>query len=356
MITVTRINGFIHFKNWRPTKLNNMAMTSLNRLLNSRHLQLLNEDQLPPDMREVAILKGYRPPKCTIKQCLTSIIVATNETLNIWTHFLPTLYFCWKLAAICDTLDVTSHPYTWSFVSYMITVCTYPLISAMAHTFYSISNMARHIWFFFDYGALSFYSFGAGLLYRAYVFPEDLLNTWLSDHFLNVCFASAILCITLACWSRFIKNLFWIKVFRLGAFILPWIWDSIPLVYRILYDSNPDSPSTMHYVWQFLFSFMIAFFYASHLPERLAPGKFDIIGHSHQLLHIAGILATNEQMNGALYDMTVRRNKLENNDQMISAEWPVYKFLFLFLSIIFIICVFSIYAWREEKNAKKKRQ
>ncbi|XP_065199310.1 uncharacterized protein LOC135830999 isoform X2 [Sycon ciliatum] len=33
-------------------------------------------------------------------------------------------------------------------------------------------------------------------------------------------------------------------------------------------------------------------FYVLHLPERLWPGKFDLVGHSHQLLHIVATLAT----------------------------------------------------------------
>uniref|UniRef100_A0A8C2L1Y4 Progestin and adipoQ receptor family member Va n=1 Tax=Cyprinus carpio TaxID=7962 RepID=A0A8C2L1Y4_CYPCA len=48
--------------------------------------------------------------------------------------------------------------FTWPFLVFLLSCCVYPLASSCAHTFSTMSERARHICFFFDYGALSFYS------------------------------------------------------------------------------------------------------------------------------------------------------------------------------------------------------
>lgn len=40
--------------------------------------------------QEQGILFGYRPPSSSAADCLLSVFQMTNETLNIWTHFVPT--------------------------------------------------------------------------------------------------------------------------------------------------------------------------------------------------------------------------------------------------------------------------
>ena len=41
-----------------------------------------------------------------------------------------------------------------------------------------------------------------------------------------------------------------------------------------------------------LFYLVGAAIYASRVPERFAPGKFDLIGHSHQIFHVLGVLGS----------------------------------------------------------------
>ena len=41
---------------------------------------------------------------------------------------------------------------------------------------------------------------------------------------------------------------------------------------------------------------MSVFFFGSHLPEKLWPGKFDIFGHSHAIFHVLSSLGTVAQL------------------------------------------------------------
>lgn len=320
------------------------------KFLSFGRLPLLMGHQLPPDLREIAILGGYRPLQSTPRQCLQSVFFPTNETINVWTHLIPSMYFMWKLVTFCYSLDVSTTPYTWAFVAYMVTACTYPFVSAMAHTFYVMSTFARKICFFLDYGALSFYSFGVGLLYRAYAFPDTLLESQFCDIFLLVCLLNALMSTVIACSSRFFTSRILMKLFRFGAFSFPWVWDNIPLIYRLAHADQLQSVSEVHYMRQLVFSVLIGFLYTSHLPERLAPGKFDIVGHSHQLLHICGVLATTEQINGALYDLKVRREVLQVSGKMVCSSWSVGAVVFLFFVNAGIIAMFTRYAWKSQNN------
>ncbi|GFT21164.1 membrane progestin receptor gamma [Trichonephila clavipes] len=334
----------------------NAYKTKMSQVLNSApDIPLYKDEEIPPHLREVAILTGYRSPSSSVKECALSVFFATNETLNFWTHFIPTFYFVYQLVFFWDVLRAYNDSYYWPFIVYMITICIYPLISALAHTFCSTSDMARHVWFFLDYGGLSLYAYGAGLLIKAYSFPEELAHTIMGEYFLEILVFLSITCSISACYSRFIENLFWIKVFRLGAFALPWIWDSIPVLYRVTFSVDVDPAVAEHYILQFFFSFCIFFFYASHLPERLAPGKFDFFGNSHQLLHISGIMATHHQMSAVIVDMKDRRGKLEEY-YPLAEYWSVQVFSLVLFSISAAICIFILWARHYEKNRMEKRQ
>jgi len=72
-------------------------------------------------------------------------------------------------------MDFDGDRYTWPLYFYMITACTYPLMSASAHAFSALSPAAQKIGYFLDYTALALYSFGSAILYRAYVIPDRLM-------------------------------------------------------------------------------------------------------------------------------------------------------------------------------------
>lgn len=323
-------------------------------LQSSPDISLYKDEELPSHLREVAILTGYRSPSCSIKECALSVFVATNETLNFWTHFIPTFYFVYQLMVYWDTYNVFSNPYYWPLIVYMFTICAYPMISALAHTFCTISDMARHVWFFLDYGGLSLYGFGAGLLIKAYSFPVELQDTFFGIYFLEILVFLAIVCSISACYSRFVENLFWIKVFRLGAFFLPWVWDSIPIIYRLNFSHDINAEVAEHYNLQFFFSFCIGFFFASHIPEIFAPGKFDILGNSHQLLHISGIMATHHQMNAAMIDMKLRKGLMESK-YPVPSYWSSHVSMLVFFSISVTIVIFILWAQHYERNKQEKR-
>lgn len=102
------------------------------------------------------------------------------------------------------------------------------------------------------------------------------------------------------------------KASRTLAFVYPYLFDSIPLFYRFYVcaaRSCADPTVAAHYRHT-AFAFLTCFIFATHLPERLAPGHFDYIGHSHQVFHVCGILGTHFQLEAILMDMSERQARL----------------------------------------------
>ncbi|KAK3106379.1 hypothetical protein FSP39_018838 [Pinctada imbricata] len=314
--------------------------------------------QVPEHFHELFIMGGYRHPKSTAKQCVLSVFDPTNETLNFWTHFLPSLYFIWVLRDLTETLDFRNDSFTWPLLMYMFACCIFPLASATAHTFNTMSYHARHICFFLDYAALSLFSLGAALAYKAYVFPHCLQDTFLDSYFVQIAFINSILGTTISCETRFMNPSFFRKILRIGAFAWPYIFDCIPIIMRLLYCDSTECKlaSQLNHGRQFAFAVIAAFLYISHIPERLQPGKFDIIGHSHQLFHISSILGVHDQMQGILLDMQYHQTRksevMEDWDfHDINSSLGIMGTVF-FLNIL-IITAFSI---RLRCTALKDRQ
>ncbi|KAG7469589.1 hypothetical protein MATL_G00130470 [Megalops atlanticus] len=308
--------------------------------------QLFDIHQVPRVFREDGIISGYRHPRSSALDCILSSFQMTNETVNIWTHFLPTWYFLWRFSVLCSTLNFLSESYTWPLLVYMVLICLYPFTSSCAHTFSTMSAEARHICYFFDYGALSLYSLGCAISYGSYVMPDCWVNTWLHRHFVPIAIGNTLVCTSLSCYSRFLELQFprKSKILRTGAFVYPFIFDNIPLFYRLLLcfgGSCSHTEALPSHCYHLLFAFLTCFLFASHLPERLAPGRFDYIGHSHQLFHICAVVGTHFQMEAVLADMTSRRAWLAAHSAVPSFLGTVGALALGFLLNLIILAFFS---------------
>ncbi|KAM6909924.1 membrane progestin receptor delta [Xenentodon cancila] len=285
--------------------------------------QLFDIHQVPKVFREDGIISGYRHPSSSALDCVLSSFQMTNETINIWTHFLPTWYFLWRFSVLSSTMNFLSDSYTWPLLVYMLLICIYPFTSSCAHTFSTMSPESRHICYFFDYGALSLYSLGCAIGYGYYVMPDCWVNSWLHQHFVPIAIGNTLFCTSMSCYSRFLELQFpqRSKAVRTGAFIIPFIFDTAPLLYRIILCcgwSCSLSGALSSHCYHLLFAILTCFLFTAHLPERLAPGRFDYFGHSHQLFHISAVVGTHFQMEGIIADMGSRRAWLQAHGVMPS--------------------------------------
>uniref|UniRef100_A0A673MZ57 Progestin and adipoQ receptor family member Va n=1 Tax=Sinocyclocheilus rhinocerous TaxID=307959 RepID=A0A673MZ57_9TELE len=236
-------------------------------------------------------ISGYRHPCSSAKDCVLSLFQLTNETLNIWTHFL---FFLWKLLTVVLVKDDWQDPFTWPFLVFLLSCCLYPLASSCAHTFSTMSERARHICFFFDYGALSFYSLGSAITYSSYSFPDKWVISTFHKYYVPIAVVNSVISTALI----FVCN---------GE------------------GCTVNEASTVHYQHTSL-AVLTGFLFATHLPERLAPGSFDYIGHSHQLFHVFAIIGTHFQMTQWLHA------------QYMSSVWD--------FSLLEFVCLINVFVMR----------
>ncbi|XP_013857004.1 membrane progestin receptor gamma-B [Austrofundulus limnaeus] len=319
-------------------------------------------NQVPKVFHEDGIISGYRHPRSSATDCILSLFQRTNETLNIWTHFLPSWYFLWKLLTVVLMQAVWQDSFTWPLVVFLLSCCVYPLASSCAHTFSTMSLRARHICFFFDYGALSFYSLGSAIVYSAYIFPDKWVNGLFHHWYIPIAVVNAFISTIMACYSRLgfpflhynqdvVKRFHecpkpkFSKFLRGVAFIYPYMFDNIPLFYRVFLcvgEGCTDNETTVLHYQHISLAFLTGFLFVSHLPERLAPGSFDFIGHSHQLFHVCAIVCTHLQMQAVEQDMVTRRPWLSVNSTPVTFAGSLGSTLLCVAMNLLIILIFSL--------------
>ncbi|XP_054341204.1 membrane progestin receptor delta isoform X2 [Pongo pygmaeus] len=136
------------------------------------------------------------------------------------------------------------------------------------------------------------------------------------------------------------------KVLRTGAFAYPFLFDNLPLFYRLGlcwsrgHSCGQEALSTSHGYHLFC-ALLTGFLFASHLPERLAPGRFDYIGHSHQLFHICAVLGTHFQLEAVLADMGSRRAWLATQEPALGLAGTVATLVLAVAGNLLIIAAFT---------------
>ncbi|NWZ94140.1 MPRGB protein, partial [Nesospiza acunhae] len=266
--------------------------------------------------REPGILSGYRPPRSSACECLLSVFGMNNETLNIWTHLVPAGYFLWLLLARLggSGLEAGAGP----FLAYLGTCALFPALPDVPSWSSELSpggGIPGEFRGIPGFGADSPAVLpGSALAYSAYVFPLEWVGSTFHDFYVPVAVLNSVLSTGLSCYSRFLEaeQPRLSKAFRTLAFVYPYIFDSIPVFYRLFRStagscSEASLPLHSRHSLCALLTFLT---FTSRLPERLAPGSFDFIGHSHQVFHICGILGTLFQLEAVSVDMAERRGRL----------------------------------------------
>uniref|UniRef100_A0A668AAD0 Progestin and adipoQ receptor family member 8 n=1 Tax=Myripristis murdjan TaxID=586833 RepID=A0A668AAD0_9TELE len=262
---------------------------------------------VPPLFREPYILSGYRPPGLPWRCYLLSLFQLHNETLNVWSHLLAAvrrLWFWTQTSTISFRLDPTGGGQT-RFHCF--------LLFAAAHLLQAHSELAHYSLFFLDYVGVAIYQYGCALALSVYsaepawtlavgqvrVFlPAAAILSWLS---------CTSCCVAKLCFRRpypLCRKL--CQVVPLGV---AYLLDVSPLAHRLprCHTRISQPVSSLHQVALFL---LAACFFSCPVPERCSPGRYDVIGHAHQLFHLLLALCTLAQQEALFHDFLSRRPAL----------------------------------------------
>ena len=133
-----------------------------------------------------------------------------------------------------------------------------------------------------------------------------------------ICFTISVISTFQCCCSRHIKNAFE-HLLRVSSFLLPWFCAAFPCLYRFYTCSEGSrdceaGESLRLFVINTVLYALGGFALATNLPERLSPGTFDFVGHSHQVMHVCVALG------GYFQFESVRMEMVRNEDALRSTE------------------------------------
>lgn len=232
------------------------------------------------------VITGYRC-ELSAAQCARSLLQWHNETLNVWTELVPAALFAVAIdrflrddavlaMAQVDRLLVT--------IGLLVALVLRPLCSAAAHLFYCAADSRWYaLWWSVDYVSICAAILAVSLVCaRNAFFCEPELA-----HLFFVC-SSGLLC------TSMIAVLFSASSsVRACSFLLFVLFcNVVPLCYQLFSKLggwyHNDAPWLyIHYWVASLGTFLLGLVIKScALPEACAPGRFDLVGSSHQLWHV----------------------------------------------------------------------
>ncbi|KAI9369899.1 hemolysin-III related protein [Aspergillus egyptiacus] len=218
------------------------------------------------------ILRGYRPAKADYLEILTSLTFLHNESCNVYTHLIGTLLL--PLVATTFQQSLAEPRFlNVSFLDYAMfgiyfwcaELCL--VLSTLYHLMQPHSHRVEQFWHGLDLLGIVVVTVGTFSSGIYYVF---FCETSLQRLHWGIVFTTGTATGVLIS-NPLLKTPRWRKV-KVSAFVIFGASSFIPLLAWTFYGAGVG-------------------LYAFRIPERFAPGKFDIWGSSHQIFHLAILCA-----------------------------------------------------------------
>lgn len=255
--------------------------------------QTFGEFEVPPLFRDPNIHTEYRPSYKPWKYYVASFFQLHNQSINIWSHFAAMWIFLYKIMEYSLVMDYMHDPLAWAFLVFAFGSVSYTGLSTFAHMFHSKSEHLHFLTFQMAYIGVGLSILGTNMSFYFFMANEKFYQDWGGNYLL----LSVFLSISTSCCLSYAKLAyskpypFEKKLISIGSLAVCVTISYVPLYY-LLYECI-TSGNWSHFFnivyphLKYTLSFLVSsFFYASHLPEIVLPGKFDLIGQGHQFFHL----------------------------------------------------------------------
>ncbi|AOA63400.1 Protein involved in Zinc homeostasis [Komagataella phaffii CBS 7435] len=263
--------------------------------------QLAKYHELPDWMKDNHFILGsYVSETSSFKACFRSLTYVHNESANIYTHLIPALVsptLAVFFAFILFQQNAFEQTFNHSAVAVDYVVCSLFLFglfgcfmcSACFHCFKSHSHKIAIVGNKLDYlGIVLLISTSLiGIIYYAFIDKPNLYSIMIS-----VTVILAIVCATVSLDDNF-RRPEW-RPFRASMFVSFGLWGGVPVLvglYTYGKEETVQRCGLKFIILEAIFYILGASIYALRVPERLAPGSFDLLGSSHQIFHVLVVIA-----------------------------------------------------------------
>ncbi|CAF1353811.1 unnamed protein product [Adineta steineri] len=235
------------------------------------------------------LLQKHRPPANSVRECLISVASIHSETVNIWTHLIGALCVAVTFALFfienyqqMDISDIIS--FSVFFTSAILCLS----FSTLLHIFINYSPRVLVTVSKLDYMGINILIFGSMVPVVHYFFYcQFRLKAIYISVLLLLSLGSMIGTSSAACSKpRF-------RPFKAILFIALGLYGAAPATHACILHGLPRM---FEMGFLYLCIMAVAYIgggiaYAVRVPERFFPGRFDIVGQSHQILHVAVVAA-----------------------------------------------------------------
>ncbi|KAJ4994033.1 ADIPOR-like receptor SPBC12C2.09c [Stagonosporopsis vannaccii] len=257
--------------------------------------------EIAPWQRDNAyITSGYRPQSNSFAKSWASLLYLHNETVNIYTHLLGAIF---ALAAsvflfreLQPRYETASKEDVYVFGAFFTGAVA---CLGMSGTYHTISNHSHEVAVWgnkLDYLGIVFLIWGSFIpvLYYAFADEKGLMKTYWTM-ITTLAAGTSVACVHPQFRTPALRPV------RALMFVLMGLSAVFPVLHGIkLYgvDHLRESIGLDWVVLQGVLYIAGAGLYAARIPEKLAPGHFDIWGSSHQIFHVLVVLAAASHLVG----------------------------------------------------------
>lgn len=273
------------------------------------HRDLITYHDLPEWQKDNDfIIYGYVAETKNIWHCFDTLLFFNNETLNIFTHLLPGTIFpllcllfipyvlthsnfidCvppWlvHLPAFTTTDYTDNSIFTLFFIGFITCLscsATFHMLKVHSH---KIASMGSRL----DYAGilLLIASSLIGIVHYSFIDQPKLKNI-----FITITSTVGVISLLIT-WHPDFRTPKW-RCIRTSTFVIFAFSGLIPICYAFIAFGWREAfnRTGLKYVGYEALSYLLgASLYAFRMPERLSPGKFDMVGNSHQVFHCLVVL------------------------------------------------------------------
>lgn len=247
------------------------------------------------------IIRGYVRETNSFQECLQSLLYLHNESVNIYTHFLPALFFLTTF--IFDRFAVQKFD-TTTWIDYVaidvffVGAFACLVLSSTFHCFKSHSSRVAVFGNKLDYLGIVILIVCSMISIIYYGFHDNKKLFYLFS-FITVGFG--ISCAIVSFGEAF-RAREW-RPYRAGLFVAFGLSGVLPVLGGLVNYGFHETWTRIQLKWVILEGILYilgAFLYGIRFPERLAPGVFDFVGQSHQIFHVLVVVAASCHLIGLM--------------------------------------------------------
>lgn len=268
----------------------------------------LPAEKVPGVLHEPAILSGYRVPYQSWKYYIYSVFQLHNETVNVWTHLIGACVILHQLHGYFLEYDISTDSVLSTLLAFGITCLIGLTTSSVVHLVHAKSPHVHFVALMTDYIGATVCSFGTGVVAFYGLSEISFYKKWENFYLPALTFVSYLNFVNL-CLAKlwfgddphnmkrkymFIVSMSFQGLLNMAPFM--------PRYINCFFDDTCEVASLNHLTLITLVFVLEALSFAAHQPEKTWPGKFDIVGHGHQIFHVLIVVNQILQLNAVYSD------------------------------------------------------